>query len=172
MEEIKFSIKKGQRYKRYLSVEMLIPYSREQVWRVITSYDTLSEFIPNLVKSRRIPNSENNFLLELVGFCEILNFPFSLRMVLEVVENYPYAIGTQMIEGDLQSYSAQWKLEEIEHTKNQTLLSYSAEIVPKLTMPIALLERQLNRLLPVNFLAIRQRLDILHSANSQIASFK
>lgn len=172
MEDIKFSIKKGQRYKRYLSVEMLIPYSREQVWQVITSYNTLSEFIPNLVKSRRISNSENKFILELIGFCEILNFPFSLRTVLEVVENFPNKIDTQMIEGDLQSYSGQWRLEEFEDTKNQTLLFYSAEIVPKLTMPIVLLERQLNRLLPVNFLAICQRLDILHSANSQIASFK
>ncbi|MFB2897239.1 SRPBCC family protein [Aerosakkonemataceae cyanobacterium BLCC-F50] len=172
MEDIRFSIKKGQRYKRYLSVEMLIPYSREQVWRVITSYDTLSDFIPNVVKSRLIPNSENKLIFELVGFCEILNFPFSLRTVLEVVENYPYAIDTQMIEGDLQSYSGQWRLEEIDQTKNQIILSYSAEIVPKLTMPIALLERQLNRLLPVNFLAISQRLDMLHSANHQIVSFK
>ncbi|MFB2834943.1 SRPBCC family protein [Floridanema evergladense] len=172
MEDIKFSIKKGQRYKRYLSVEMLIPYSREQVWQVITSYDTLSEFIPNLVKSNRISNSESNFLLELVGFCEILNFPFSLRTVLEVVENFPYAIDTQMVEGDLQSYSGQWRLEEVEQKKNQTLLSYSAEIVPKLTMPIALLERQLNRLLPINFSAIRQRLDIIYAGNSQIATPK
>lgn len=172
MEDIKFSITKGQRYKRYLSVEMLIPYSREQVWRVITSYDTLSEFIPNLVKSHPIPNSKNNFLLELVGSCQVLNFQLSLRTVLEVVENFPFTIETQMIEGDLKSYFGQWRLQEVGDKKNQTLLSFSAEIVPKLTMPIALLERQLNRLLPVNFLAIRQRLDILHSANSQIPSLK
>lgn len=171
MEEIQISIKKGKRYKRYLSVQMLIPYSIEQVWQVITSYDTLTEFIPNLVKSRRLQDSGSKFQLELVGACQILNFPFSVRTVLEVTEHFPDRIDTQMIEGDLNFYCGQWRLEKVDRQQDRTLLSYSAEIVPKFSMPIALLERQIHRLLPVNFLAIRHRLDTLYPANSQVNSF-
>lgn len=157
LETIQISIQKQNGTQRQVDVQMFIPYTVERVWQLITDYEKLAELIPNLIHCRQIGQTETSKHLELVGSCRILNFWFSMRLVLEAIESAPYRIDTQLIAGDLRSYHGQWHLEP-EHD-GSTVLSYIAEIVPKPGMPVALLERQLQHLLPVNFLAIRQHLD-------------
>lgn len=160
LDEIHISIQKEQGAKRQVNVQMSIPYPIEQVWQCITNYDRLVDAIPNLVHCRQLGQTGMNKLLEMVGYCQILNIRFSMRLVLDVVESAPYQIKTQLVEGDLRSYRGVWRLEEIRD--RTTILSYSAEIVPKLGMSIGLLERQAQILLPHNFLAIRRYLDQVH----------
>lgn len=152
--------------KRQVDVQLLIPHSIEQVWQCLTTYDRLPDVIPNLIHCRQLGHTGTHKLVEMVGYCRILNVNFSLRLVLEVVESALYQLETRLVEGDLRSYQGLWRLEE--KGDRSTLLSYSAEIVPKLGMPIGLIERQVQTLLPLNFLAIRQYLDqvSLHSVNN------
>lgn len=161
---IHISIQKQPGTKRQINVQMPIPYAIEQVWQVITNYDNLADLIPNLTQCRQLEQTGTSKHLEFIGSCRILNVWFSLRVVLEAIEFPPYAIETQLIEGDLRSYRGRWQLEP-KHD-GSTVLSYTAEIVPKPGIPVALLERQLQHLLPTNFLAIRQHLDQTHPVNS------
>lgn len=157
LDDIHFSIQKDEGVKRQINVQMSLPYRIEVVWQCITAYDRLVEVIPNLVHCRQLSQMGVNKRLEMVGYCQILKLKFSLRLVLDVVESAPYQIETELVEGDLRSYRGLWHLKEM--GDRATLLSYAAEIVPKLGMPIGLLERQAQTVLPHNFLAIRRHLD-------------
>jgi ribosome-associated toxin RatA of RatAB toxin-antitoxin module len=166
LETIHISVQKQPGAKRQIHVEMRIPYAIEQVWQLITNYDNLADLIPNLTHCRQLGQTETSKHLEFVGSCRILNVWFSMRLVLAAIEFPPYEIDTQLIEGDLRSYRGRWQLEPMHD--GSTVLSYTAEIVPKPGIPVALLERQLQHLLPLNFLAIRQHLDRTHSFKSLI----
>lgn len=110
-ERIRIIIQKQAGAKRQVYIQMAIPHPVEQVWQLITDYDKLSKFIPNLTHYRQIDQTETSKHLELVGSCRILNFWFSMRLVLAAIEISPYHIDTQLIEGNLRSYSGQWRLE-------------------------------------------------------------
>lgn len=167
LNTIQLSITRDKGAKRQINVTMTIPYKIDQVWQIITDYDRLTDVIPNLVYARRLRQLERSQQLELGGSCRILNIDFPVRLVLEVVESYPYRIDTEMIAGDLRSYRGLWWLEMVPNDSTQ--LFYSAEIVPKPGIPIALLERQVQHLLPLNFLAIRQHLDRVNQPHLLIA---
>lgn len=166
LETIHISVQKYQGAKRRIDVQMSLPYEIEQVWQLLTNYNNLADLIPNLTQCHQLNHTGTSKYLEFVGSCRILNVWFSIRLVLEAIELPPYEIHTQLIEGDLRSYWGRWQLEP--QIDGSTVLSYTAEIVPKPGIPVALLERQLQHLLPANFLAIRQHLDQIHSCNSLV----
>jgi ribosome-associated toxin RatA of RatAB toxin-antitoxin module len=168
VDEIHLSIQKEQGAKRQVYVQMAIPYPIEQVWQCITNYDRLADVIPNLASCRQLGQTAMSKQLEMIGYCHILNVRFSMRLVLDIVESAPYQIETQLVEGDLRSYRGLWCLEK--SCDGATILSYSAEIVPKLGMPVGLLERQAQTLLPHNFLAIRRYLDQIHQYSATRSS--
>ncbi|MDX2231565.1 MAG: SRPBCC family protein [Leptolyngbyaceae cyanobacterium bins.349] len=159
-DDIHFSIQKEQGAKRQVHIQLSLPYPIESVWQCLTNYDRLANIIPNLVSCRQLGQTGMNKQVEMIGYCQILKVRFPLRLVLDVVESAPYQIETQLVEGDLRSYRGLWHLEAV--CDRITILSYSAELVPQLGMPVRLLERQAQTLLPLNFLAIRQYLDQVH----------
>ena len=167
LNTICISIQKEKGAKRQVDVQMMIPHPIEQVWQLITDYDKLAELIPNLAYCRQVRQSATSKQLEMIGTCRILNFGFSIRLVLAAIESAPYQIETQLIEGDLRSYRGVWDLEP--QPDGSTVLSYSAELVPKPGIPVALLERQIQVLLPTNFLAIRQHLDRVNHLSLNVA---
>ncbi len=157
IETMHIAIQKQHGATRQVSVQMTIPHRVEQVWQLITDYNQLAELIPNLTHCQQIGQTDMSKHLEMIGSCRVLNFWFSIRLVLEVFEFPPYQIDTRLIEGDLRSYRGQWHLEP--YQDHSTVLSYTAEIEPKPGLPVALLEKQLQHLLPINFHAIHQHLN-------------
>jgi Polyketide cyclase / dehydrase and lipid transport len=159
IDSLHITLQKGAGSQRYISVKMDIPHAIERVWQLITNYEILADIIPNLVTSRCIRESLTQAQLELVTCCRVLNFDISLRLMLAVDESLPYQVQTHMIRGDLQSYTGHWGLESVPENPGGVVLHHTAEVVPSPLLPIALLERQLHQLLPINFLALRQYLD-------------
>ncbi len=147
---------------RQITAKIQIPRSAEQVWHVLTDYETLSDFIPNLAKSRRLQHPTGGIRLEQVGSQRLLRFNFSARVVLDLEEKFPHEIKFDMVEGDLKAYSGKWVLEPyILPEQIGTSLCYTVRVWPKLTMPIAIIERRLRHDLQLNLLAIRQRVEDL-----------
>jgi ribosome-associated toxin RatA of RatAB toxin-antitoxin module len=160
IDDIHLLIQNAQGAKRQVTVQLCIPYPIEQVWQCLTNYDRLADVIPNLASCRQLGHTEISKQVEMVGYCRILTVRFFMRVVLDIVETAPYQLETRLIEGDVRSYRGLWRLEQI--CDRATILSYSADIVPKLGVPIGFLERQAQALLSHNFLAIRRYLDQNH----------
>ncbi|MBC6435194.1 cyclase, partial [Nostoc sp. HG1] len=83
----------------------------EQIWKVLTDYEALPDFLPNLAKSRLIEHPNGGIRLEQIGSQRLLNFNFSARVVLDLEEYFPKEINFRMVEGDFKGFSGSWCLE-------------------------------------------------------------
>lgn len=149
---------------RQIAAKIHIPCSIEQVWQVLTDYEVLADFIPNLAKSRRLEHPTGGIRLEQVGTQRLLRFNFSARVVLDLEEKFPHEIHFNMVEGDFKDFSGKWLLES--HSLSQptgTNLSYIVRVWPKRTMPVGIIEHRLSADMRLNLLAIRQRVEKLYS---------
>lgn len=143
---------------RQISARICLPYSIEQIWQILTDYDHLAEFIPNLAKSCQIDHPQGGIRIEQIGTQALLRFKFCARVVLDMVEHFPHQLDFQMVEGDFKSFMGSWKLQPIALTEGTgTELCYTVSVLPPRAMPVGLIERQLKSGLAINLSAIQQR---------------
>jgi ribosome-associated toxin RatA of RatAB toxin-antitoxin module len=149
---------------RKISASIDISATPTNIWTVLTDYENLPDFIPNLKVSRRLDHPQGGLRLEQVGTQRFLRLNFSARVVLDLEEQCPDRIQFQMVEGDLKAYAGYWQLEALGDSPVNTRLSYSVQVTPKRTMPVALIEKRLSQDLAINLAAIRQRVIELFEA--------
>ena len=149
---------------RRISAAISIPCSAEHLWQVLTDYDNLANFIPNLTLSRRVQSAEPGTLLEQIGSQCFLNIQFCARVVLNMVEQFPHRLDFTMVEGDFKVFEGAWKLEVDQASAAVTRLIYEVTICPPRAIPAILIERHLRRDLAQNLQAIRQHAIALSGA--------
>ncbi len=149
---------------RRIEATIHLPQPIEQVWQVLTDYESLADFIPNLSKSCRIPHPDGGIRVEQVGVQNLRVVTFSARVVLDMVEEHPSAIHFTMVEGDFKAFSGAWLLQSVPETDGGgTRLTYILEVWAKATIPVIAIEQRLKKDLPQNLYAIRDRLSALYS---------
>lgn len=164
LEAIEVQVEQPQGRQRRLSARIQIPYSAEQIWQILTDYEQLADFIPNLSQSRRLSEANGKTRIEQVGAQSFLKLKFCARVVLDMVEQFPNALNFQMVEGDFKEFFGSWRLQPAEQG---TTLEYTLTVLPPRTMPIALIERRLKQDLAVNLRAIAQRTEeVFGSSNA------
>jgi ribosome-associated toxin RatA of RatAB toxin-antitoxin module len=145
---------------RQISARIQIPHPVENVWQVLTDYDHLADFIPNLAKSKKIPHPQGGIRLEQVGTESLLKLKFCAKVVLDMVEQFPHQLDFQMVEGDFKKFFGSWLLQPSEDGRG-TELCYVVSVLPPLAMPIGMIERRLKSGLVTNLNAIRLRTDVM-----------
>lgn len=156
--EVAIQVDKLSDRQRQISATIQIPQPVEKVWQILTDYESLPDFIPNLAKSTLVEHPNGGIRLEQIGRASLLNFKFCARVVLDLEESFPKLIQFNMVEGDFKGFSGFWCLEPCFLSEQQgTTLCYTIQVWPKLTMPISIIERCLSQDLQANLLAIRQR---------------
>lgn len=147
---------------RQITAKIQIPYPVEQVWQILTDYEHLADFIPNLAKSRKIEHPNGGIRLEQIGSQSFLKLKFCARVVLDMVEKFPTQIDFHMVEGDFKEFFGVWQLQpHIRGGQPGTELCYTVKILPPRAMPIGMIERCLSHNLVVNLMAIRQQAETL-----------
>jgi ribosome-associated toxin RatA of RatAB toxin-antitoxin module len=158
-DEVSVTISKLETRQRRIEATIDLPYSKEQVWQVLTHYEALADFIPNLSKSCLLPHPEGGIRLEQVGFQNLRVVTFSARVVLDMTEEFPSAIKFCMVEGDFKNFSGAWLLQSVPSSDGEkTRLTYVLEVWPKPILPVIAIEQRLKKDLPQNLYAIRDRL--------------
>jgi ribosome-associated toxin RatA of RatAB toxin-antitoxin module len=156
--QIEVQVEKIAERQRQITAVIRIPASLEKVWKILTDYEALPDFIPNLAKSRLLEHPTGGIRLEQVGSQSLLNFKFCARVILDLEEFFPKLINFNMVEGDFKGFSGSWSLEPCSLNGDLgTKLSYRIQVWPKLIMPISIIEHRLSRDLKSNLLAISQR---------------
>jgi ribosome-associated toxin RatA of RatAB toxin-antitoxin module len=162
LEAVAVQIEKIAQRQRQITAQIQISQSVVKVWKVLTDYEALADFIPNLAESRLLKHPDGGIRLEQVGQERFLRFNFSARVVLDLEENFPKEITFRMVEGDFKDFSGSWDLEPFCCGQQMgTNLRYTLRVWPKPTMPVAIIERRLAKDLKLNLLAIRQRAEAL-----------
>jgi ribosome-associated toxin RatA of RatAB toxin-antitoxin module len=153
---VEISTEKCLTKERRILATVNIPQPIEQVWQVITDYEHLADFVPNLTSSKRLPDSAGRIRLEQIGSQCFLKFKFCARVVLQMRESFPHELGFTMEEGDFRKFEGVWKLQSADDDQS-TQLSYDLSVKPPRAMPAALIEHHICHNLTLNLLAIRQR---------------
>jgi ribosome-associated toxin RatA of RatAB toxin-antitoxin module len=160
LPDVSIQVEKIAERQRQITAKIHIPQPVEQIWQVLTDYEALSEFIPNLAKSKRLEHPHGGIRLEQIGSQRLLKFNFCARVVLDLEEYFPKEINFSMVEGDFKGFSGSWCLESLGEDVG-TILCYTIQVWPKLTMPVTIIERRLSQDLRLNLLAIYQRVEQL-----------
>lgn len=107
-----------------------------QAWQVLTDYDHLTDFVPDLVRSQVLSRSEHEATVEQVSRASFLFLSHTVRMVVHIDEQPFSAIDVALVSGDMRHYRAHWGLEEVTRRgENGTLITYSGELAPKFYLP-------------------------------------
>ncbi|MEM7772139.1 MAG: SRPBCC family protein [Cyanobacteria bacterium P01_A01_bin.37] len=148
--------------KRRLSAKITIPHDLENIWKILTDYDQLSDFIPSLKESRKISCPTGGIRIEQVGSQSLLKIKFCARVVLDMFEDFPHRIDFKMVEGDFKEFYGAWILQPIADAEiSSTALEYTLDVLPSRLMPVGLIEKKLSHNLHVNLTSIYNRANIL-----------
>ena len=124
---------------RRLAVQLRTDQTVDDLWEVLTDYEGLSEFIPNLSSSKLIERSGNRVTLSQIGSQQlVLGLKFSAEVQLELTEHRPEGLlQFRMIKGDFRRFEGSWRLQSV---PDQTLVLYELTVQGCLGMPVALIE--------------------------------
>lgn len=115
-----------------INAEMLVPADADTAWAVLTDYNNLSHFIPEMVSSRIIVIPGQPKRLEQRGDSGLLSF-FSPEFIVFQLEETPNErIRFKRVAGDLRSMQGEWRIVGV---GNPVMVFYRARIVPKVPLP-------------------------------------
>ena len=140
---------------RRLAVQLRTDQTVDDLWEVLTDYEGLSEFIPNLSSSKLIERSGNRVTLSQIGSQQlVLGLKFSAEVQLELTEHRPEGLlQFRMVKGDFRRFEGSWRLQSV---PDQTLVLYELTVQGCLGMPVALIEQRLRQDLNDNLLAVEE----------------
>ncbi|KAJ7957079.1 Cyclase/dehydrase family protein [Quillaja saponaria] len=146
---------------RRIKAEISVNTDIESVWNALTDYERLSDFVPNLVSSGRIPCPHpGRIWLEQRGLQRALYWHIEARVVLDLQEFLNSATDRElhfsMVDGDFKKFEGKWSLKSGTRSST-TILSYEVNVIPRFNFPAIFLERIIRSDLPVNLKALACR---------------
>lgn len=163
-------------HSRSILAEVSVQASVDQVWRVLTDYDKLADFVPNLLACERMscPNS-GRIRLRQRGCSQSVFLRLEAQAVLELQEVHKPMNRRELrfvaVEGDFEEYSGKWTVEADPMASLSTLLRYEITIVPKLSIPSALVSCIVKAGLPANIMALAKRAEQLSEERRKFPRF-
>ncbi|KAG2533975.1 hypothetical protein PVAP13_9NG198200 [Panicum virgatum] len=148
----------------------------DTLWQVITDYERLADFIPNLVQSVRIPcPHEGRIWLEQRGLQRALYWHIEARVVLDLQEVPDSISGRElhfsMVDGDFKKFEGKWSIRSGPRSSSAILL-YEVNVIPRFNFPAIFLERIIRSDLPVNLRALASRAEKIYLENQRCGSRK
>lgn len=157
---VKVLIDAPARNKRTITASNLINAPLPVVWELLSDYNSLADYIPNLALSELRTHPTNGIRVEQCGAQSILGFEFRASLTMEMKERNRCSQDWRAIEfglvtsRDFQEFHGMWKMKTIE--QNKTALYYLVNIVPKGLVPVRAIEWRISEDVPGNMNAIRQ----------------
>jgi ribosome-associated toxin RatA of RatAB toxin-antitoxin module len=139
---------------RRLAAELKSPLPVQLLWDVLTDYENLSRFIPNLSTSELIQRQGQTVRLQQVGSQQLLGLRFSAQVQLELTEfRQDGLLQFRMVKGDFRRFEGSW---QIRQRPDGCSLLYELTVQGCLGMPIGLIEERLRDDLSSNLNAVVQ----------------
>ena len=137
---------------RHLAAELRSSLPVPLLWDVLTDYENLSRFIPNLSTSELIQRQGQTVRLQQVGSQQLLGLRFSAQVQLELTEfRQDGLLQFRMVKGDFRRFEGSW---QIRQRPDGSSLLYELTVQGCLGMPIALIEERLRDDLSSNLKAV------------------
>ncbi len=126
--------------------------SQKKAWQVLTDYERLHEFVPNLLSSKLLERNDTQATIEQKGRVGFFIMTRTIHLVLRVTEQPCSALDIVLVTGDMKHYVTRWELApSIRNGVSGTSISYSGMVEPNFFVPsllgTALLRTDLKRML-------------------------
>ena len=139
---------------RRLAAQLTTSASLESLWNVLTDYDRLNLYIPNLLSSKKIYQKNNNVQLKQVGAQDFLGMKFSAEVTIDLYEDKELGLlKFNLIKGDFRKFEGSWKIQNIKNTSKNSLI-YDLTVQGCQWMPIGMIEKRLKKDLSENLIAV------------------
>ncbi|KAL5210491.1 hypothetical protein ABZP36_006114 [Zizania latifolia] len=154
---------------RFVFASITVNAPVRDVWDILTAYEKLPEFVPNLAISRIILRDNNKVRMLQEGCKGLLYMVLHARVVMDLREKLEREISFEQVEGDFYSFKGKWQLEQL--GDQHTLLKYMVETkMHKDTfLSESILEEVIYEDLPSNLCAIH---DYIENAESESGNSK
>ena len=138
------------------------------VWAVLSDYDHLAKFIPDMKSSRVISRHGNVVRVEQTGDIGFLFFKEPVNVILEVHEEPPSRITARGVEGNISALETRYDLHSSEAGVK---LDYTGRFVPAFAIPPLIGMPIVNKLIERRFRAmvneIQRRDDLARATGKQ-----
>ena len=139
---------------RRLAAQLTTSASFDSLWNVLTDYDRLNLYIPNLLSSKKIYQNGNNVHLKQVGAQDFLGMKFSAEVTIDLFEEKERGLlKFYLIKGDFRKFEGSWKIQNIKDTSKNSLI-YDLTVQGCQWMPIGMIEKRLKKDLSENLIAV------------------
>ena len=139
---------------RRLAAQLTTSASLDSLWNVLTDYDRLNLYIPNLLSSKKIYQKNNNVHLKQVGAQDFLGMKFSAEVTIDLFEDKELGLlKFSLIKGDFRKFEGSWKIQNIKDTSKNSLI-YDLTVQGCQWMPIGMIEKRLKKDLSENLIAV------------------
>jgi ribosome-associated toxin RatA of RatAB toxin-antitoxin module len=122
----------GQVYQILARGEVAAPPAA--VWRILTDYNRMAEFVPDLRSARVISRSGDQVVVEQFGSAHLLFFRRDIHLVVQVREQPITQIDVTQLDGDMKVYRCRWQLIPVA-ASGGTRVVYSGTLAPKFYVP-------------------------------------
>jgi hypothetical protein len=110
---------------------------QDRVWATLTDYESLANFVPDLVYSRVISRSGMVSMVEQASRAGAMFFAPLVRMLVRIKEEPQSTITVSQESGDMQHYTARWELEAASRGDGAqgTRIVFAGELEPRFFIP-------------------------------------
>ena len=139
---------------RRLAAQLTTSATFDSLWKVLTDYDRLNLYIPNLLSSKKIFQKNNNVHLRQVGAQDFLGMKFSAEVTINLFEEKELGLlNFSLIKGDFRKFEGSWTIKKIKDTSKNSLI-YDLTVQGCQWMPIGMIEKRLKKDLSENLTAV------------------
>ena len=101
-------------------------------WEVVSDYDHLAQFIPDMKSSRVVSRNGNSVRVEQKGEIGFFFYRQPVDVVLEVLEQPPRRITARSVEGNIRDLETRY---ELQATDSGVKLGYAGRFDPEFSLP-------------------------------------
>lgn len=105
-----------------------------EVWKILTTYERMNEFVPDLAASRVLARDGNEVIVEQFGTARFMFMSRAIHLVVRATENPMSSIDVALVSGDMAYYTSHWELLPLPETGG-TRLIYQGRLVPNFYVP-------------------------------------
>ncbi len=124
------TVREGEFIKVSATAQMQV--DRRTAWDVLSDYDHLAEFIPDMLSSRIVLRNADGVLVEQKGEIGFLFFRQPLEVTLAVFEQPPRRIVARGVAGNVREMEARY---ELQSSQDGVKLSYFGRFIPEFFLP-------------------------------------
>jgi len=115
-----------------IHVETPVAADVHTAWQVLTDYDHLADFVPDMQESHALRIPGQPLRLEQKGEGRALLFSTAIDIVFEIEETPPEQIAFRAVAGNMKQMNGKWRIVPLQQEIN---LVYEAELEPDFWVP-------------------------------------